>query len=165
MEKGEIKAATVHEIGVRFEDMLEAGRQEVSKNEGAKLALLMAIRQVNELAAHVDKDLDAGAFNDVTEPMAVATLVKKWLTRTCAVLETGSVSAENHRLIAQGRVQAFQQMIDNMKKLHDMELGKLEAKKATEKTGRRGRATGTRPQASVKQRRLAEEAKAPDPVT
>lgn len=156
MDKGEIKAATVHELGCKFEDMLEASKQDESRNEGAKMALLVASKKVTELTLHVDKDLDEGAFGDVNGPLAVAALIKKYLTRAAAVLESGATSAENHRLLAQGRSTAFLQMIDNMKKLHDIELEKSVQRKLADIEGDR-RVPGLHPGLPLKEKRLAEE--------
>jgi hypothetical protein len=166
MEKGEIKAATVHEIGCRFEDMLEAAKVDGARNEGAKVGLQAAAKKVLELQAHVDKDLDEGLFGDVDGPLAVAAQIKKYIARAVGVLESMSVTAENHRILTQGKVQAFQQMIDNMKKLHDMELEKTQAKQEAEATGkRRGRPTGVRPGMTIKEQRKLEEAPPPTKKT
>lgn len=156
MEKGEIKAATVHEIGCRFEDMLEAAKVDSARNEGAKVGLQAAAKKVLELQAHVDKDLDEGVFGDVDGPMAVASQVKKYVSRAVGVLESMSVTAENHRILMQGKVQAFQQMIDNMSKLHDMELEKTKAKQ--EAGAHKRRVTGTHPGSTLKEQRKLEEA-------
>ena len=155
MDKGEIKAATVHELGCKFEDMLEASKQDESRNDGAKTALFAASKKVLELQVHVDKDLDDGAFGDVDGPLAVAALIKKYLTRAAAVLESGAVSAENHRLISQGRMMAFGQMIENMKKIRDMELAKSEQRKLAEPSERH--TTGVHPGPALKEQRLTEE--------
>lgn len=166
MDKGEIKAATVHELGCKFEDMLEASKQDESRNEGAKTALLMASKKVTELQTHVDKDLDEGAFGDVDGPLAVAALVKKYLTRAATVLESGAASAENHRLMAAGKTQAFRQMIDNMKRLHDLELEKSAQRKLIEIEGDR-RVPGVHPGPSLKEQRQLEKASAvsaPPPI-
>lgn len=157
MDKGEIKAATVHELGCKFEDMLEASKQDESRNEGAKTALFAASKKVLELQVHVDKDLDDGAFGDVDGPLAVAALIKKYLTRAAAVLESGAASAENHRLLAQGRSTAFVQMIDNMKKLHDLELEKSVQRKLAEAEEVVRHIPGVHPGVSMKEQRLAEE--------
>jgi len=157
MDKGEIKAATVHEIGCKFEDMLEAAKLDESRNEGAKTALLVASKKVLELSVHVDKDLDEGVFGDVDGPLAVAALIKKYITRAAAVLESGAASAENHRLMSAGRSQAFQQMIENMRKLHDLELEKSAQRKLAEVEGER-RIPGVHPGLPLKQQRQLEEA-------
>ena len=157
MDKGEIRAATVHELGCKFEDMLEASKQDESRNEGAKGALHLAAKKVSELQAHVDKDLDEGVFANLDGPLAVAALVKKYITRACSILESGAVTAENHRLMAQGRSTAFHQMIDNMKKLHDLETEKVAQKKAADAEGVLRRAVGTHPGVSLKEQRKLEE--------
>jgi len=170
MDKGEVKAGAIYELGNKFDDMLTSAQREVDKGTGATLALQEAVKKVAALAAAVDKDLDEGIFSKFEDPMAVASLLKKQITRACSVLETGAISAENHRLIATGRFQAFHQMVENMKKLHDLELLKVQAKRAQEaalargeELPSRGKPVGTAPAPSIKQRRLAEES-APPPV-
>jgi len=163
MDKGEIKAATVHELGCKFEDMLEAAKLDEARNEGAKTALLMASKKVSELSVHVDRDLDEGVFGNVDGPLAVAALIKKYLTRAAAVLESGAASAENHRLMSAGRSQAFQQMIENMRKLHDLELEKSVQRKLAEVEGER-HIPGVHPGLSLKDQRLAEEVPAKEVI-
>lgn len=163
MDKGEIKAATIHELGLKFDDMLEAAHKEVARNEGATAACLAASKKVGELAVHVDKDMDEGLFADVDGPLAVAKAIKKYLVRVCGILETGAKSADNHRLVSQGRAMAFDQMVKNMKQLHDLELEKSRQKKEVIASGVSRvpqRPVGTPPPRSLKERRQAEAAAA-----
>ena len=170
MDKGEIKAATVHELGVKFDDMLDASRRDVDRNEGAKLAMLGAAKKVGDLAVHVDKDMDEGVFSNLDGPLAVAKVVKKYITRACGVLESGYQAAENHRLVAHGKVLAFEQMVGNMKKIHDQEMEKvrqrLEVATSEPSADVRSRLVGMAPARTLKEQRqgMQEEASAPEPV-
>jgi len=161
LSKGEIKAATIHELGIKFDDMLEAAKQEIARNEGAKTALLLASRKVSELLAHVDKDMDEGLFSDIEGPLLVAKAIKKYVQRAAEVLESGAASAENHQLITRGKAQAFELMIANMKTLHDMELAKMKSKREAEvedsPESPRSRPVGVAPGKTLKERRLEEE--------
>jgi hypothetical protein len=165
MEKGEIKAATVQELGLKFDDMLESAQKEVARNEGAKLAMLGASKKVGELVAHVDKDMDEGAFSDLDGPLAIAAAVKKYVIRACGVLDSGAVSAENHRLIGHGKILAFEQMISNMKKVHDLELDKVKQRREAAQevasgaaSNDRSRPVGSSPGKTLKEQRQQEAA-------
>lgn len=167
MEKGEIKAATVHELGLKFDDMLEAAQKEVARNEGAKLAMLGASKKVGELVAHVDKDMDEGAFSNLDGPLAIAAAVKKYVIRACGVLDSGAVSAENHRLIGHGKILAFEQMISNMAKVRDMELEKVKQRQEMASgaaSNPRSRPVGVSPGKTLKEQRQQEAAPAVAPA-
>lgn len=155
MNKGELKAAVVYEIGCKVDDMLEGATLDVARNEGAKNALMMATKKVSNLAVEVDRELDGGDFDKLGDPMEVAKLVKKYVTRAVAILESGAAGAENHRLISQGRAQAFELMVANMKKIRDGELEKARVRETD--GGSRGHAVGVEPKPSIKARRLAED--------
>ena len=159
MDKSEFKAAVVNELGVKIEDMAEAAKLDVARNEGAKEALLVASKKVLDLAAHVDKDLDEGLLSEAGEPLVVAQLIKKYLTRAATVLESGSVSAENHKLIAQGRLQALELVVGNLGKIRDAELEKSKQRQALD-AGEEviGRPVGTHPGMTIKQQRQLESA-------
>jgi hypothetical protein len=159
VDKSEFKAAVVSELGVKVEDMAEAAKLDVARNEGAKEALLIASKKVMELTVHVDKDLDEGLFSEAGEPLVVARLIKKYLSRAATVLESGSVSAENHCLIAQGRLQALQLVVTNMGKIRDAELEKSKQRQALD-VGEvaTGRPVGTHPGLAIKEQRQLETA-------
>lgn len=157
--KSEIKAATVHELGVKFDDMLDTAKHEVSKSNGAKDALLLASKKVSELSSHIDKDMDEGTLSDISDPLSVAKTIKKYVQRAVGILESGATSAENHRLVMYGKVQALEQMISNMKKIHDMELLKAQNKHEAERSDdglndQRSRPVGVAPGKTLKERRL-----------
>jgi len=175
MDKGELKAAVVHEIGCKTDDMLEAAKTEMSRHEGAKLALALASKQVAALGNHVDKDMDAGEFSNLDGPLEVAKAIKKYLQRATGVVDSGVASAENHRLIAQGKVQAFELVVGNMQKLKEIELakskvhrereaqlaaavkdGEAEADKPEAEESGKPREPGTAPKVPLKARRQAE---------
>lgn len=159
MDKSEFKAAVISELGVKVEDMAEAAKLDVAKHEGAKEALVLAVRKLSELLQHVDKDLDEGLLAEAGEPLIVAKFIKKYLTRAAAVLESGVVSSENQRLVSQGRHQALQTVVTNMSKVRDQELEKGKQRQAlAEGEETRGRPVGAHPGLSIKEQRQLEEA-------
>jgi hypothetical protein len=168
VDKSEFKAAVISELGVKVEDMAEAAKLDVAKNEGAKEALILAVRKLSELTQHVDKDLDEGLLSEAGEPLLVAGLIKKYLVRAAAVIESGVVSSENHRLLAQGRQQALQTVVTNMSKVRDQELEKGRQRQALDVGEEvRGRPVGAHPGLTIKEQRKLETAPtepAPAPV-
>lgn len=159
MDKSEMKAAVLHEVGVKSEDMCEAARLDAARHEGGISALLAAAKQIAGLAAHVDRDMDEGAFASLEGPLAVAGAIKKYLSRAVAVVESGMKAEDNQRLVCEGRAQAFKLMVDNMKRLHDQEVEKSKQRQAlADGESVVGRPVGTHPGLSIKEQRLLEEA-------
>ncbi len=160
MDKGELKAAVVHEVGVKVDDMLESAKAESAKHTGANVALLAAAKKVAELAQHVDKDLEEGKLNDL-EPHLVAQAVKKYITRCEGVLHNLAEVSARAKLTSEGRIQMAELIVGNLKKVHDAELAKSRLKKQLEEEPAVAqtdvRPTGVRPM-SLKEQRLAEEA-------
>jgi hypothetical protein len=159
MDKSEMKAAVLHEVGAKSEDMCEAARLDAARHEGGITALLAAAKQIAGLAAHVDRDMDEGAFASLDGPLAVAGAIKKYLSRAVAVAESGMKAEDNQRLVCEGRAQAFKLMVDNLKKLHDQEMEKSKSRQAIA-TGEEvvGRPMGVHPGLSIKEQRRLEEA-------
>lgn len=160
MDKGELKAAVVHEVGVKVDDMLESAKAESAKQTGANVALLAAAKKVAELAQHVDKDLEAGDLENL-EPPHVAQAIKKYITRCEGVLHNLAEVAARAKLTSEGRVQMAELIVGNLKKVHDAEHAKSMLKKQLEEESAVAqtdvRPTGVRP-VSLKEQRLAEEA-------
>jgi hypothetical protein len=101
--------------------MLEAAKAEVVRDEGQAAALHAAVKRIADVIKLVDKDLDADAFAEIQEPLQVASAIKKYIAHITAILESGAKSADDHKFVCQGRVQALELMIGNMKKLHSLE--------------------------------------------
>lgn len=156
MDKSEFKASVVHELGCKIDDMSEAAKLEIARNEGAKTALILASKKVSELNLNIDKDVDDGLVS-----LETATLIKKYVIRAVSILESGAVSAENYRLISQGKFQALEMVVGNLKKIHSAELEKSQARKDIDESDEsrgRNRVSGVGPSPSIKNKRLAEEA-------
>jgi len=167
IEKAEVKVAVAHEIGCRLDDTREAARSEVAQWEGANASLVQAGRAIEELARHVDKDVDEGLYD-----LEVAKHVKKYLTRAAAVAQNLGTQAGAQRLMAQGKVQALESAVKVVQKFHEEETRKVAGFKRALETGLvrlepdgTPQATspgttlpGVRPGMSIKEQRLAEEA-------
>lgn len=130
MDVNEIRADLVHELGCKLDDMLEAAKFDGMRDEGAKMALQLSVKKIDELSLLVDKELDSDGFANLEEPLQIAKAIKKYLIKAHEILELGAAQAEQHRLVSQGRIQAYELMVGNMKRIHDMERGKAALRKA-----------------------------------
>jgi hypothetical protein len=101
--------------------MLDAAKAEVFRDEGQAAALHAAVKRIADVIKLVDKDLDADAFAEVQEPLQVASVIKKYIAHITSILESGARSADDHKFVCQGRVQALELVVGNMKKLHNLE--------------------------------------------
>lgn len=162
LDKAEIKRATFHQVGVIIDDSLEQAKKDYSVAQGANAGLIQTVKKVEALGNHVDQDLDEGKYESMG-PLEVAKIIKVYLQRAVAVMRSDAMSFEQRRLMAQGRVTAFEQTVAMTKKLHDIETRKIEVIRkdevevAEESSGSNGRATGIHPGMTIKQRRIAEE--------
>ena len=159
MDTNEVRAEFAHEIGCKLDDMLDAAKLDAARDEGAKNALQALVKRISELGLLVDKEMDEGLFSGVDGPMSVAAAIKKYIVRASAVLESGALQAESHRLMCCGRVQTLELIVGNMKKTYDMELGKAALRKEAVENGlpSHGRASGETPNLTLKERRRLEE--------
>jgi hypothetical protein len=132
MDKSEFKALIINELGAKIEDMAEVVKLDTAKYEGAKEALILANKKINELQIIVDKDLDNGDLNNLQDPINIAKYIKKYLIRASAILENGTLMAEKNYILSQGKSQALQKVIINMQKTRDIELEKSNNKKNLE---------------------------------
>lgn len=172
IEKAQAKMGTAHDIGCRLDDSREAYLKEVSQWEGSNGAALQIAKGIEDLAKHVDKDMDEGQYD-----LATATLVKKYLTRAATVAQAVGAQASQQALMAKGRVQAAEAGITLVRKIHDEEAAKVQAFRQAvasgqvriEEDGTTEAAPGVnipgvRPGMSIKEQRLAEEKAAQRPA-
>jgi hypothetical protein len=156
-EKSELRAAGMHEVGVRLDDLLEAARKEVLRCEGAALGLFQCAKAVNDLNAHVDLDVSEGKYD-----LETAGHVKRYLSRASQVVQNLGVASNNSKMASAGQVQMAETMVTVTKKMFDAEVTKreqiVEAERSPEAEDPRRRPTGVRPTPSIKEQRLAEEA-------
>jgi hypothetical protein len=117
--KYEVKVLTYHELGVKLDDQLDSAKAELAQFEGAKMAFNVGKTKVEDLTAHVDKDIQENLM-DLTQ----ATLAKKWILM--------AIQAEVQGYQAQGKVMALTRAVTDTKLLHDLEKVKLDAAIAAE---------------------------------
>jgi uncharacterized DUF497 family protein len=147
-EKAELRAAGMHEVGVRMDDLLEEAQREVLRCEGASVGLLQAVKAINELNAHVDADVTEERYG-----IDVAKVAKQYLSRSAQVVTNLSMNASNKRMMAIGQAQGVQTAVAITKKLVEHERSK--AVPPVEEDSRR-RTEGVRPAPTIKEQRLRE---------
>lgn len=125
--KHEVKVLTYHELGMKLDDQLDAAKAEQSSFEGSKKAFALGRAKVEELTAHIDKDVRDGTLD-----LEQSTLAKRWVLRAVAVLQNLGIQAEVQGYQAQGKVMALTQAVNHTKVLHDQEKSLLDAAIAAE---------------------------------
>lgn len=126
--KHEIKAAALHEMGMKLEDVLDAAKMELAKFRGVQEANKELMQKVEDLCAHVDNDLKAGVFD-----IATAGHVKKYILRAVEVVRNLGIQAEISSYTAQGRIQGTQKTIAMTKAMFDAERAAVVAIETVEK--------------------------------
>jgi hypothetical protein len=126
--KHEIKAAALHEMGMKLEDVLEAAKMELAKFRGVQEANKELMQKVEDLCAHVDNDLKSGVFDITT-----AGHVKKYILRAVEVVRNLGIQAEVNAYTSQGRIQGTQKTIALTKAMFDTERASVAAMDAAEK--------------------------------
>jgi hypothetical protein len=135
--KHEVKALTYHEIGMRLDDQLDAAKSEQSGFEGAKQAFQLASKRVEDLTAHIDKEVKDGVM-DIEQ----STLAKRWILRAINVVSNLAMQSEVQFYQAQGKVVALTQAVKHTKNLYDQEKARLDEAIAHEKAMAEAEAKG-----------------------
>lgn len=120
--KSEVKAATLHEVGMKLDDVLEAAERELHTLEGGKQALHMGQKKVEQHLANVDRDVQEGKLD-----LEQATLIKRWVTQCVHILENLALQAEVQMYQAQGKVVGAKHVVAVAKSLYDREKAHLDA--------------------------------------
>lgn len=151
-EKSQVIANALFNAGVRIDDILEGAKRDHHRFEGGQVALLQVLKQVQALTSHVDKDVEEGKLN--TEQ---ATLVKVWIERAVAVIESGSQTMANNAVGAHGQVLMAEKVVKVLKTMHDVELSKADVLQRAEAgeviDGAERRQVGEHPGPGVRVRR------------
>lgn len=132
--KAEIKIATVGQIGSKIDDAVEAATKELHSYEGAEQALKQAIKSLEGLNAHVDKDLDEGKLEDMG-PLQVAESIKRYIARCMGLVQNLATTAEVTCWKARGKVEALNTQVKILKGMYDAETAKLEGLRKAKDSG------------------------------
>lgn len=128
--KSEVKIGTVHELGCRLDDSLDAASKDMYRGEGASEALHQALAAFEKLAKNVDEEMKEGAAD-----MDSARFVKRYIGNMLGVLTTMAKAADGVKMSNVGRVQAFKQAVQIAKQMKDDELAKLQLLQAALQKG------------------------------
>lgn len=153
IDKAQIKAGAVHEVGVRLDDALESARAEVHRADGASAVLDRAAEACLQVMKFVDRDLDEGRIAD----LETAALVKKWVEKCVSTVRDHRAQAMVAKAQAQGKVAAMETAVAIAKKFVDDERRKIENFQAAVASGALTAEDVGRPPPSIKAQRLAEE--------
>ncbi len=118
--KAALRAAAVHDLGVRFEDRLEAGTASVASARGAVGAFAEGAKALSALSVKLDDDIEKEVID-----LEQAKLVKTWLGRAQAVIENMGRQAENRVLLAEGQLRAWREVLDLTRKTYDLEAAQI----------------------------------------
>lgn len=161
VEKAEVRAGAMHEVGVRMDDLLEAVKADVHRFDGAASGLLQCVKAIEGLLAHVDKDVDEGKYD-----LEVAKVAKQYIARAVQVAQNLGQQSSNQKILSIGKVQMGEAAVATVKKMHQVETGRAETLARVEQTPEddvdlRSRTAGARPPMTIKEQRLAEEKPVP----
>lgn len=150
IDKAEIKIATAHEIGVRMDDALEAAKRDVAVDDGARAAAIKIAADLEGLLAAMNKQVNEEGGMD----LETAKTVGDWLQKAVGLAKNMVMQAERSKILAQGRVQAFESAVAGVMKFKTEEENKVRSLLDTVKSG--DIEDAGRPPPSIKSQRLAE---------
>lgn len=145
VEKAELRAQVMHELGVRFDELHDSSQAAAHRAEGAEAALRESSELLSQqLHAAVDKEIEAGRLD--LERGAIA---KQWVTRASAFLSQLATKAQQVVPTQRGHAQGVSFIVEYLKRLHDAEIKQADQlrQRNTEEEFR-----------SIKEERLQEEA-------
>ena len=103
LEKLDVQIGTLGDHGDKLDAMRDEAERSLRRWEGAKEALSGATTKIQDLNAHIDKEIEAGAFSEFGDlSLKAAALVKRWVTRSAAVVENLSLNADAAKFRQQG---------------------------------------------------------------
>jgi len=117
LAKTQIKRDAFNQVGNRLDDMLEDIEKAKLKAEGASVAVSGLSTKVEALYEYVNKDLDEGVIKDI----AVAKLVKTYITRALDICGESSKAADRTRLKLSAKAEGISASLFEVKKLFDHE--------------------------------------------
>lgn len=115
----DVRLDTLHKIGVRLDDALEATRLETSKREGAHAAYVNSARNVAALVKAAESDAALSA--------AQREVVAHWIRRAVAVCNDLGAQANNLVHLSRGAETQTRNFVAMTKSLYDIEAAKKRA--------------------------------------
>lgn len=135
-EKLDVQLTTLGDHGDKLDALLEAAKQGFYRVEGEKSAYRKALEKVQDLGAHIDKDLEEGKFSEFGEhAMPIAALVKKWILRAGGVLDNLSLASDAARIRAQGQIDGLAAAVGLTQREYDRMFGRKQEQDALISSG------------------------------
>ena len=131
IDKTRLRRDIIHDFGAQFEDMLEQARKEIARNEGAKIALKTAKAKVEELCAHVERDLEEGVLENLISGddagvLPLASYIKRKVMQAGGVIENLNGIVAVNAMRAEGELTAYKAVFAAVKKSYDAAVAKEE---------------------------------------
>lgn len=116
VEKAELRAAAIHDAGVRVDDLLEASRAAALRAEGSASALQQSAEIVRQLHAHVDNEVENGRLD-----LERAAIAKQWVTNAVSIIEQLARNAAASLSTQRGHAAGVGAAVELLKGLHVQE--------------------------------------------
>lgn len=125
IEKAAAKLATLNDVGNELDDALEGAMKELATVEGGILSAKTIGDLIAGLYKAVDRDIEGGKI-PTNEPLLIAKYVKGYIEQAKKLAEDEGIRCVHSRFEHQGRITAWEDAVKRVKKLHDVQRGKLE---------------------------------------
>lgn len=125
IEKLDVQIGTLGDHGDKLDNLRAEAERQVYRWEGAKEALGGAAEKISALNAHVDKEIEAGTFQEFGDlGLKAAALVKKWVTRSAALTENLGLNADAARIRSQGVLDGLAAAVKLTQKEYDAKIAR-----------------------------------------
>ena len=127
IQKSELQAAMANNIGASIEDRLESIQNEIQQYDGAHQALGQAMKSLNSLFQHVDKDVEDGKYEGKDGPLEIAAVAKDYIKKAIGMVDNLATSSKIQGIRARGKAEGVQAAMDVVKKVKDHAEAKVQA--------------------------------------
>lgn len=118
--KHEVKAGAYSTVGQKVEVLIAEAKAESSRYQGASEALVSAKKGVESVLSVVDQDAKEGTIS-----IEESAKVKRWLVRAVGSVENLQIQSEAAKFQANGKIQALEKVLTDVKKLYVLEQAQL----------------------------------------
>jgi len=149
--KTELRAAAIHEVGVKLEDALESARADEFRSEGGINALLRVSKRIEALVEHVNHDVDEEKYD-----LETAKLIKSYLARAAVIVDATTKEEADARLRTQGARMGYKRAVEMTHAMHQAETRKF-VSQVSEPSPQSDVTPNGHVHLSIKEQRLAED--------
>jgi len=125
LHKIEVKIGCLNEVGAKLDDFKEKCEKEQHMLEGAIRECTTISNYLTKLHAFVDKDLEKGVIKGITQPLQIASYVKRYISRAVETVSTYSEMLKTQQIQQASEEKAFTKSIEFVKKLFEQEHTKI----------------------------------------